>query len=196
MKKYGLFGVVIVVFIIAIVAALQFGNSKEVDGFVLQNGEKPVWDFDGVFEQTPELTLRAETELERLTTLLGTGEFSDYDIEIGIAEQYSLLGEGKDAYEHLQKAIKLNETRSLAYVNLGTLLGKVGAPESAKLAYENALDRDDTVQNRIQYIQHLEQYFGDNLDLVESSHRFAVEKFPKSDVLQQRYDSWKKLHGR
>lgn len=196
MKKLGLFAGVIILLIALVVIATQIGNTKEENVFTLVSGEKPVWDFEGVFEQTPELTLRAETEKDRLVAMLGTEEFPDYDIEIGIAEQHSLLGEGEDAYEHLQKAISLSEARSLAFVNMGTLLGKVGAPESAKLAYEMALDRDDTVQNRIQYIQHLEQYFGDDLDLVESAHTFALEKFPESDILQGRYDSWKKLHDR
>ena len=195
MKKFGLsFGVVIVL-IIAIVVAVQMGD-KTNEAFALVEGERPVWDFEGPFEATPELKERAKTERERLEKLLGKGEFSDYDIEIGIAEQYALVGEGEEAYEHLLNAIMLSEVRSLAFVNLGTLLGKVGAPKSAKIAFEMALDRDDTVQNRIQYIQHLEQYFADDLDLVESSHTLAIKKFPESEVLQQRYNSWKKLHGR
>jgi len=127
---------------------------------------------------------------------LGSGEFPDYDIYVGIAGQHTLLGEGKNAYKYLLIAIEENEARSLAFMNLGTLLGKVGAPESAKVAYEMGLDRDDNVQNRINYIQHLEQYFGDDLDLVESAHTFALEKFPKSDILKQRYESWKNLHDR
>tara|TARA_B100000508_G_scaffold60333_2_gene47539 strand:+ start:85147 stop:85734 length:588 start_codon:yes stop_codon:yes gene_type:complete len=195
MKKAGISLGVAVVLAVAIFAAVQVGNKTEV-AFALVEGERPVWDFEGSYEASEELTLRAETERERLEDLLGDGEFPDYDIYVGIAGQYSLLGEGKKAYEYLLISIKENEARSLAFINLGTLLGKVGAPESAKIAYEMGLDRDDNVQNRIQYIQHLEQYFGDDLDLVESAHTFALEKYPKSDVLNQRYESWKKLHDR
>ncbi|MBL1434072.1 hypothetical protein COB87_000650 [Candidatus Wolfebacteria bacterium] len=195
MKKLWISVGVLAVLAILIAAAIQFGNKEEAV-FSLVQGERPVWDFEGSFEASEELMLRANTERERLIGLLGGGEFPDYDIEIGIAGQHSLLGEGKDSYKHLLIAVSINEVRSLAFVNLGTLLGKVKAPESAKVAYERALDIDDNVQNRIQYIQHLEQYFGDNLDLVESAHTFAIERFPRSSVLEQRYESWKKLNDR
>jgi len=195
MKKAGISLGVAVVLIIAIVAAIQVGNKSQAT-FTLVEGERPAWDFEGSYETSGELTLRAETERERLETLLGSGEFPDYDIYVGIAQQHLLLGEGKKSYENLIIAVGENKARSLAFMNLGGLLGKVGAPESGKTAYEMGLDRDDNVQNRIQYIQHLEQYFGDDLDLVESAHTFALEKYPKSDVLNQRYESWKKLHDR
>lgn len=195
MKKAGISLGVAIVLAVAIFTATQVGNKTETV-FALVEGEKPVWDFEGSYEASEELTLRAESELDRLEGLLGSGEFPDYDIQVGIAGQYLLLGEGKESYEHLLVAISLNEARSLAFVNMGSLLGKVGAPESAKIAYEMGLDRDDNVQNRINYIQHLEQYFGDDLDLVESAHTLALEKFPQSDVLNQRYESWKKLHDR
>jgi len=195
MKKLWISIGVIVVLAVILFTAIQVGN-KEDEVFSLVQGERPVWDFEGSYEASEELVLRANTERERLISLLGGGEFPDYDIEIGIAGQHSLLGEGEESYEHLLIAISLNEARSLAFGNLGILLGKVKAPESAKVAYEKALDIDDNVQNRIQYIQHLEQYFGNSLDLVESAHTFAIERFPRSSVLEQRYESWKKLHDR
>lgn len=196
MKKFVLPIGVVATLIIVTLIAFQVGQRDSVESFALTEGEKPSWNFEGPYSVTEELLEVAHNERERLEGLLGNEEFSEYDVQVGIAGQYTLVGEGKKAYEHLLKAIELNDARSLAYGNLGHLLGKVGARESAKRAYEMALDRDDTVQNRIQYIQHLEQYFGDDLDLVESAHTFAIEKFPNSLVLQQRYESWKKLHDR
>lgn len=196
MKKFGIPFVVLAVIIIGIVVALSVGNSAGSAAFALVEGERASWDFEGTHEANEQLTLQVENEIDRLKGLLGSGKFTDYDIYVGIAGQYSLLGEGKKAYEYLLVAIEENEARSLAYSNLGTLLGKVGAPESGKIAYEMALDRDDNVTNRINYIQHLEQYFADDLDLVESAHTFALEKFPRSEVLQQRYEAFKKLHDR
>jgi len=195
MKKVGISLAVAVVLGIAIFTAVQVGNKTE-PVFTLVEGERPTWDFEGIFEASEELILRAETEQERLRGLLGSDEISEYDIHVGVAEQYSLLGEGKNAYNELLVAINLDETRYLAFMNLGNLLGKVKAPKSAKIAYEMGLDRNDTVSNRINYIQHLEQYFGNDLDLVESSHVFALEKFPNSTILKTRYESWKKIHDR
>lgn len=186
---------VIAVLAVAIVVAIHLGNKTEAPSLLVE-GERPVWDFEGPYEASDELILKARTETERLKDLVGSGEFSDYDIYVGIAEQHSLLGEGKESYEYLLKAIEESKTRSLAFSNLGTLFGRVGALESGKRAYEMALDRDDNVTNRINYIQHLEQYFADDLDLVESAHTFAIEKFPNSKVLQQRYESFKKLYDR
>ncbi|XKT75382.1 MAG: hypothetical protein ACJKSS_01170 [Patescibacteria group bacterium UBA2103] len=196
MKKLGISAGVLTAIIVGVVVALSVGHKNDMEAFALVAGERPSWNFEGTHEASEQLTLQVENEIDRLKGLLGTGEFPDYDIYVGIAGQYELLGEGKKSYEYLQKAIVENEARSLAYSNMGTLLGKLGAKESAKIAYEMALDRDDTVTNRINYIQHLEQYYTDDLDLVESAHTFALEKFPNSEVLQQRYESFKKLHDR
>jgi len=195
MKKIGFILGVVIVLIGAIIFATQVGDKEEAL-FSLAAGDHPTWDFEGSYEASEELTLRAQNELERLKGLLDGVEFSKYDVEIGIAQQYLLLGEGKGSYEHLLLALNINDKKPVAYLNLGNLLGKVGALESGKVAHEEALDRADTVQNRILYVQYLEQYFGDNLKLVESAHTFAIEKFPNSEVLEQRYESWKNIHDK
>lgn len=195
MKKVIIPFAVFVVIIIGVFTALAVGN-KEPEAFSFVNGERPVWDIEGIYEGNVDLEKRASDEIDRLEGLRNSAEFSEYDIEIGIAQNYELLGRGELAYEHILAAIEINPARSLAYGNLGVLLAKAQAYESAKVAYEMALDRDDTVTHRINYIQHLEQYFGDDLDLVESAHLSALEKFPESSVLEKRYNSWKKLHDR
>lgn len=198
MKKIGIaLGTLLIIGLVS-AGALLLGNEKnaESQAFTLVAEEKPVWDFEGSYEASIELREKAEAEIQRLKDLKGTGEFSDYDLEIGIAQYYALLGEGKKSYEHLLAAIEINDTKPLAYANLGVLLAKVDARESAKKAYEMALDRNDTVQNRIMYIQHLEQHYADDLDLVESAHTFAIEKFPESQILKDRYENWKDVNDR
>lgn len=196
MKKLAIpFGVLVAI-IIGVFVAFSVGNRDSEEVFSLVSGERPVWDISGIYEGNKELEARAQNEIEKLNSLRDSAEFSEYDIEIGIAQQYELLGNGERAYQHLLAAIEINPARSLAYSNLGVLLGKAGARESAKVSFEMALDRDDNVTNRINYIQHLEQYFGNNLSLIESAHVSAIEKFPRSKVLQERYEGWKKLHDR
>lgn len=188
---------VLVLLSIGIAMALSINNIKNVETvFALAPEDTPAWDFQGVYKGDTVLEERAQTDIEKLKAMEGNDIATRYDIQIGLAQQYEMLGDGKTAYNHLLNAIKIDDKRSLAYANLGVLLGRVGARESAKIAYERALDRDDNVINRINYIQHLEQYFGDDLDLVESAHTFAIEKFPGSVVLKERYEAWKKVHGR
>lgn len=84
-------------------------------------------------------------EIARLKGLIGKAGVPDYDLYVGIASEYELLGDGKTAYQYFSKAIAVDPSRGLAYYNLGHLLEGLGALKTARSAYEAAAKAEPTV---------------------------------------------------
>jgi tetratricopeptide (TPR) repeat protein len=97
-----------------------------------------MWTWPGPYHDGGQKEASAHTEIERLSAQLGTKDASSYDIDVSIASEYELLGDGKNAYVYLSRAITLTPRRGLAYFNMGHLMETVGALHTAKSAYEAA----------------------------------------------------------
>lgn len=96
------------------------------------------WSWQGVYKDggtqeagvKKEITLLKQNKEKALDT---------YDLYVGIASQYELLGDGKSSYRYLSKAIELDKKRGLAYMNLGHLMEELGAFATARNAYDAAV---------------------------------------------------------
>jgi hypothetical protein len=97
------------------------------------------WDFVGAYTNSPELIVKADAEIKRITDLLGSGTYPDMAIYVGIANQYELIGNGKKQYDFLIQAVRDGGTTSgLPWHNLGVLMERLGALETARIAYEKS----------------------------------------------------------
>ncbi len=97
------------------------------------------WDFKGAYTGNAELTVKANTEIARLAALLGTDAYPDYTLLVSIANQYDLLGDGKNEFAYLQKALAIDSTNTgLAWHNAGQLFARLGAYRTARTALERA----------------------------------------------------------
>lgn len=122
------------------------------------------WGIPGI-TVTAESTARAEAEIKKLRALFGNKEEepTDYAINVGIAQQYERMGDGKKAYEYIGKAISIDsEKTGLGWHNLGALLARLGAYNTARSAYDRAVE----VQ------AHVEQYHVARIE-------FLIAHFPK-----------------
>ncbi|KKU80818.1 MAG: hypothetical protein UY07_C0032G0002 [Parcubacteria group bacterium GW2011_GWA1_47_8] len=118
------------------------------------------WDFPGIYKDAGEREARAISEISRLKGLLGKGEYTDYTLYVSIAAQYELLGDGKRDYEYLGKALILDsEKTGLAWHNMGKLMEKLGAYESARIAFGRAIKAEAAPVYYLSQISFLEQYF-------------------------------------
>ena len=100
------------------------------------------WDFKGAYADRPDLITKANSEIKRLLDLIGTGAYSDTILFVSIANQYDLLGDGQQEYDYLGRAIKAdaNVTSGLPWHNLGVLMERLGALQTARVAYEKAFE--------------------------------------------------------
>src|SRR3989344_3359787 len=86
------------------------------------------WDFKGAYTGNPELETKATAEIQRLTGLIGSGEYPDYTVYVSIANQYDLLGDGENELAYLEHALALDATTTgLAWNNAGALFARLGA---------------------------------------------------------------------
>ena len=98
------------------------------------------WNFTNSYTGNAELEKKANTEINRLTGLIGTNQYSDYSLFVSIANQYDLLGDGNNEFVYLKKALAINSNSGgLAWNNLGQLMERLGAFKTAKMAYANAV---------------------------------------------------------
>ena len=97
------------------------------------------WDFKGAYAGNATLTAQANADIAKLKGLLGKGQYDDYDLYDGIANDYSSLGDGKLAYQYYDSAIRLYPNQGLAYANLGNFLSQMGAYYTAADAYAKAV---------------------------------------------------------
>lgn len=102
------------------------------------------WTWKGVYKDGAQKEADVEAEIDRIKGLLGKKEVSDYDLYVGIASQYELIGEGKLAYTYLSKAIEMDPKRGLAYMNMGHLMEEMGAYATAHTAYDAAVAAEPT----------------------------------------------------
>lgn len=96
------------------------------------------WNFKGAYQDGGVHQAAVEKEIVRLKSLLGTGS-NDYELLVGIASQFVLLGDGKSAYLYYSKAIDTNPKKGLSYFNMGRLMEQEGAIETARAAYIQAV---------------------------------------------------------
>lgn len=96
------------------------------------------WSFKGAYTGNPELTAKAQGEIARLSGLLATATSSKMILSVGIANQYELLGAGAQQYDYLGRAVRADAVNGLPWHNLGVLMERLGALETARIAYEKS----------------------------------------------------------
>ncbi|MBI2610563.1 hypothetical protein HYW60_01335 [Candidatus Kaiserbacteria bacterium] len=135
------------------------------------------WDFQGSYEGNSELEKRARDEIARSEGLLGGDQSganddpTDYILYVSIANQYELLGDGKAAYEYLGRALRIDSTKTgLAWRNLGALMERLGALNTARIAYARAVEAQSQIaEYHTARIQFLIAHFAEDTAAIEAA---------------------------
>lgn len=96
------------------------------------------WNFKGVYTGNDTLIAKANADIAHLKSLIGKGQYDDYDLYIGIGGAFSLMGNGESAYQNYNRAVSIHPGKGLAYANLGHLMNLLGAYRTAADAYAKA----------------------------------------------------------
>ncbi|MFA6969186.1 MAG: tetratricopeptide repeat protein [Candidatus Paceibacterota bacterium] len=97
------------------------------------------WSFKGAYTGSEVLVQKATEDIAHLTSLMGKGEFDDYDLYIGIGNDYNLMGDGRGAYQNFNRAVAIHPKKGLALVNIAHLMDELGAYRTAADAYTQAV---------------------------------------------------------
>ena len=147
------------------------------------------WNFVGAYTNNPELIAKADVEIKRITDLLGKGTYTDMSIYVGIANQYELIGDGKKQYDFLIQAVKDGGTTSgLPWHNLGVLMERLDALETARIAYEKAtLVQQQFKFYHYAYLEFITKQMKDDVVNIEKAFTAANKYFATdADIIQMR----------
>lgn len=175
-------------------------------GYILpiQSGDTvSSWDFQGAREGNPELEQKTKDDIKRMESELGgdqsgVEEATDYSLYVGIAQAYESLGDGEKAREYLEKALAIDsEKTGLAWHNLGALFSRLGAYNTARLAYARAVEAQPHIDAyHLAYIQFLMSHFGGDRELVDAAISGAETQFQGSPAILQIKAQWLEQSGR
>jgi len=98
------------------------------------------WSFKGSYLGNDVLVAQATKSIADLTPQLQKSGSNTYDVYVGIGNNYTYLGDGAAAYESYNNAIAQNAEHALVYMNLGSLMDKLGAYYTAADAYAKAVE--------------------------------------------------------
>lgn len=176
--------------------SIQISNpvleTKHPQPLTLASGDQIVsWDFKGAYSDTSELISKAHQEITRLSDLIGKGVSPDMNLYVSIANQYDLLGDGKQEFTFLNKAVQAGgETAGLPWYNLGVLMEKLGALRTAQIAYEKAsLVQPFLKQYQYAYLSFLVRNVPNEKTAIEKAFTIALKNLGQdSEVLILRSD--------
>lgn len=153
------------------------------------------WNFDGAYLDGGVLEAKAKEEIIHLKKLLHSDEFTDYEIYVSIANQYELLGDGKNSYIYLGKAIREDTSGNtgLAWHNAGVLLSRLGALDTARIAYEKATIVEQQIyQYHYAYLEFLIQKMNEDSVNIEKAFAAAKDVFGNTPDLDELRAEWEK----
>ncbi len=140
---------------------------------------------------------QANADSGRLTSLLGKGQYDNYDLYIGIGDDANLIGNGKGAYNAYDHSIAIYPDKGLAYVNLAHLMDELGAYHTAIDAYAKAVAVEPTVlEYRLDQLDYLTQQFPKDNVLVLAAFAAANKQFGDSASILAIEAQWLESQGR
>lgn len=151
------------------------------------------WNFADAYTTNSELAEKASVEVNRLKDLVGKSkDIPDYQIYIQIAAQYELLGNGEKTYEYLNRAVAIDQFKTgLAWMNLGGLMEKLGAFNTARVAYAKAVEaQPDVIAYHIARLSFLTRHFSKDTIAVEGAFSEALAQFGDTPQILQIKAQW------
>lgn len=147
------------------------GSSAAKPAFSLVPGDEPVsWYFVGTYSDGGEFEARATSEIGRMKGLLNSGTFTNYELYVSIANQYELLGDGKQEYTYLNYALAIDSTKTgLAWHNMGKLLERLGVYKSARVAYDRMIQAQSTTQYIRARLEFLQAHMPEDTDAINEA---------------------------
>ncbi|VAW32299.1 hypothetical protein MNBD_CPR01-220 [hydrothermal vent metagenome] len=102
---------------------------------------------------------------------IGSGKYPNYAVYIQIAQEYEMLGDGHSAYRFYMLAIKDSPQKGLAFNNLGNLMTKLGAYNTANNAYAKSVALKSSI--KLYWLSYLNFLSVHEKSSKETAHIFA-----------------------
>lgn len=174
MKK--IYIIIIIALLLIIVGAFYVAKDKDKSEsfehpfLVLSSDVINSWEFDGIYKNNKELEEGVYNKIKELENMFDSEEFSDYELYLSLAGQYDLLGKGDKVYEYLGRSLVIDsEHTGVAWQNMGGLMEHLGAYNSAKVAFNRAVEAQPIPVYYLSLIDFLERHFPEDTTSIEDA---------------------------
>lgn len=134
---------------------------------IVQGDTIASWNFTGSYKDGGQLEASRNAIIADMKQKLSAGAPNTYELNISIANQYELLGDGQNEYRYLQYALALDSTQTaLAWHNMGKLLEKLGAYKSARVAYDRMIHVQLTKQYALARLEFLKAHMPEDTNAI------------------------------
>ncbi len=155
------------------------------------------WNFKGSYAGNDTLIAQANADIAHLTSLVGGGKYDEYDLYNGIANDYSLLGDGTTAYRYYNRSIEVHPNKGLAYANLAHLLDQLGAYHTAADAYAKAVAVEPgMLEYHLERLTYLTRQFPKDTALITAAFTDASKQFGDNASILAIEAEWLEGQGR
>jgi tetratricopeptide (TPR) repeat protein len=196
-SKKWLWGIVVLAVLVGI-GVLLYVKTSTSTGFPINTKDSITsWSFKGAYTGNDVLIAQSTTDVTHLMSLLGKGEYDDYDLYVGIGNDYNLKGDGELAYQNYNRAASIHTNKGLAYANLGHLMSELGAYHTAADAYAQAVSVEPgQLQYHIDRLTFLAQQFPKESQMLLSAFTDASKQFGDTAPILAIEAEWLKSIGR
>ena len=186
--KWG--SIAVLVAVIAGDALFFLGNKSTVTFFAIESNLLPrEWQYKG-FYTTPEQIAKAQANIKTFQGRVGGSTEEKYDIAVSIAQEYMHIGQGKEAYEYLLRAEKIDPINSITYQTMGTLFESTSALDAAEQAFKKGIETQPHIaQNHLVLIEFYKRHNKEALTIDDTFVK-ALNSTDRNINLLKEYGQW------
>ena len=183
------------VVLVALLGAGAWWYMQNSFSFPLAEGDTVAsWEFQGSHKDGGELEAKVKTRIGELEDMFGNAENepTDYSLNVEISNQYQLIGDGENGHKYLERALAIDsEETGLAWHNMGVLMDRIGAYNSARIAFGNAVGAQPQVeQYHLAYLEFLKSRFAEDTAVLESAFTASEQAFDEPISIYQVKSDW------
>jgi len=183
-----------VAFLVALIVGITWfiigSNISPSNTFVIDSALLPKeWQYKGLYT-TPEQITKTEDNIKSLQTREVGSTEEKYDIAVSVAQEYMRIGKGKEAYDYLLVAQKIDPVNSITYQTMGVLFEALADRDVAELAFKKGIEtQPHIVQNHLVLIEYYKR-IGKEASVIEDAFTEALMSTDRNINILKEYGQW------
>lgn len=190
MNTYMKWGGIAVVVALIIGGAWFFVGKTSVNSFAIDKTLLPSkWQYKSLYT-APDQIAKIESNIKGFRERTGATTEEKYDLAVTIAQEYMRIGQGKEAYNYLLQAEKIDPVNSITYQTMGMLFESLSAYDASELAFKKGIEAQPHIpQNHFALINFYKKQ-GSNAVLIDETFASALEATGRNINILMEYGQW------
>lgn len=147
------------------------------------------WQYKGLYTAEDQIA-KTENNIKSLQTREVGSTEEKYDIAVSIAQEYMRIGKGKEAYDYLLIAQKIDPINSITYQTMGVLFEALADRDAALLAFKKGIEtQPHIIQNHLILIEFYKRN-GKEASVIEDAFTEALTSTDRNINILKEYGQW------